>query len=243
MAQKYGAQASPQIAQLQAGIALPGQQRPQGLQMPIAQNKDMMRQQNLQQLQQAQRANIESAQFDGTGDTPSAHWDAVVVRRRADGDDEQIGRVHADRTIRMQIEQLGQRMEGGGLMVPLEERPQTWKGKKRKATTTAPASAPTSMPTAGPFSSRTVSRLAQYDGVDESDEYDKAGIKHDSDEDAINSDLDDPNDNVGEEEEDDEGAGQIMLCTYDKVQRVKNKWKCTLKDGVLTTNGKEFVLA
>jgi hypothetical protein len=32
----------------------------------------------------------------------------VVVRRRADGDDEQIGRVHADRTIRMQIEQLGQ---------------------------------------------------------------------------------------------------------------------------------------
>jgi transcription initiation factor TFIIA large subunit len=30
-----------------------------------------------------------------------------------------------------------------------------------------------------------------------------------------------------------------MLCTYDKVQRVKNKWKCTLKDGILTTNKKE----
>jgi len=28
---------------------------------------------------------------------------------------------------------------------------------------------------------------------------------------------------------------------YDKVQRVKNKWKCTLKDGVLLVNGKEYV--
>ena len=28
---------------------------------------------------------------------------------------------------------------------------------------------------------------------------------------------------------------------YDKVQRVKNKWKCTLKDGVLNANGKEWL--
>jgi transcription initiation factor TFIIA large subunit len=51
----------------------------------------------------------------------------------------------------------------------------------------------------------------------------------------------------------------MMLCMYDKVQRVKNKWyvhpypvpgpyftnslyrKCVLKDGVLTVNGKEYV--
>ncbi|KAI9876060.1 MAG: hypothetical protein M1830_010033, partial [Pleopsidium flavum] len=242
MAQKYGAQADPQIAQLQAGIALPGQQRPQGLQMPIAQNKDLMKQQNLQQLQQAQRANIESAQFDGAADTHNEDWNAVAVRRLADGNGEQIGRMHADRTIRMQIERLGQRMEGGGLMVPLEDRPHTREKKKRKAVAPAQAPVPTSTPTAGHSSSLTALKLAQYDGVDESDEDDKTGIKHDSDEDAINSDLDDPNDNVGEEEEDDEGAGQTMLCTYDKVQRVKNKWKCTLKDGVLTTNGKEFVL-
>lgn len=32
-----------------------------------------------------------------------------------------------------------------------------------------------------------------------------------------------------------------ILCTYDKVQRVKNKWKCTLKDGVMSVGGKEWV--
>ncbi|KAH0186348.1 hypothetical protein KCU86_g12070, partial [Aureobasidium melanogenum] len=32
-----------------------------------------------------------------------------------------------------------------------------------------------------------------------------------------------------------------VLCTYDKVQRVKNKWKCTLKDGIMSANGKEYL--
>ena len=43
------------------------------------------------------------------------------------------------------------------------------------------------------------------------------------DEDAINSDLDDPDDNLDDDDEDEDG-GHIMLCMYDKVQRVKNKW-------------------
>jgi len=243
IAQKYGAQGSPQIAQLQAGIALPGQQRPQGLQMPSAQNKEQIRYQNQQQLQQAQRANIESANFDGAGDISDDSWNAVVARRQADGTDQHLGRSHADRVIRQQVEQLGQGLEGGGLLVPLEDGAHSFRGKKRKVVATAASTNSAEQDTTTSSSSLLPAlRRAQYDGVDESDEDDKAAIvKHDSDEDAINSDLDDPNDNVGEEEEDDEGAGQIMLCTYDKVQRVKNKWKCTLKDGVLTTNGKEFV--
>lgn len=243
IAQKYGAQGSPQIAQLQAGIALPGQQRPQGLQMPSAQTKEQIRQQNQQQLQQAQRANIESANFDGAGDISDDSWNAVVARRQADGTDQHLGRSHADRVIRHQVEQLGQGLEGGGLLVPLEDGAHSFRGKKRKVVATAASTNSTKQDTTTSSSSLLPAlRRAQLDGVDESDEDDKAAIvKHDSDEDAINSDLDDPNDNVGEEEEDDEGAGQIMLCTYDKVQRVKNKWKCTLKDGVLTTNGKEFV--
>ena len=44
------------------------------------------------------------------------------------------------------------------------------------------------------------------------------------DEDAINSDLDDSDDGHENSEDDDEGLGHIMLCMYDKVQRVKNKW-------------------
>lgn len=244
IAQKYGVQGSPQIAQLQAGIALPGQQRPQGLQMPMTQNKEQIKQQNHQQLQQAQRADIEGANFDGTGDISDDAWTAVVARTQADVMDQHTGRAHADRVIRQQVERIGQRLEGGGLLIPLDEGASSFRAKKRKVMAmSAPTNPPEEITTMLSSSSSPALRRAQYDGVDESDEDDKGAIvKHDSDEDAINSDLDDPNDNVGEEEEEDEGAGQIMLCTYDKVQRVKNKWKCTLKDGVLTTNGKEFVL-
>ncbi|CAK37327.1 uncharacterized protein An01g12770 [Aspergillus niger] len=67
------------------------------------------------------------------------------------------------------------------------------------------------------------------------------GLMDEDDEDAINSDLDDPDDLVAEDHDAEDAVGQVMLCTYDKVQRVKNKWKCTLKDGILTTGGKEYV--
>ncbi|KAG6873525.1 hypothetical protein C0995_014395 [Termitomyces sp. Mi166 len=52
-----------------------------------------------------------------------------------------------------------------------------------------------------------------------------------ADSEAINSDLDD-SDTEGEEEADEGVAGEtdIVFCTYDKVARVKNKWKCILKD-------------
>ncbi|KIJ55105.1 hypothetical protein M422DRAFT_23756 [Sphaerobolus stellatus SS14] len=62
-------------------------------------------------------------------------------------------------------------------------------------------------------------------------------------EEEINSDLDD-SDSEGEGAEDvDSGApGQdIVFCTYDKVARVKNKWKCVLKDGMVHVNGKDYV--
>ncbi|AGO14083.1 AaceriAGR228Cp [[Ashbya] aceris (nom. inval.)] len=59
--------------------------------------------------------------------------------------------------------------------------------------------------------------------------------------DEINSDLDDTDDeyvNFGEEEN---GSDvNIMLCLYEKVLRVKNKWKCNLKDGVATINNKDY---
>lgn len=73
--------------------------------------------------------------------------------------------------------------------------------------------------------------IPQLDGLDDDEE---------ADEDAINSDLDDPDEDDQNDNEDDE-IPQIMLCTYEKVQRTKNKWKCVLKDGVLTVNGKEYV--
>jgi transcription initiation factor TFIIA large subunit len=66
----------------------------------------------------------------------------------------------------------------------------------------------------------------------------------DGDGEAINSDLDD-SDTDGEDNEDEIaiGAADIVFCTYDKVARVKNKWKCVLKDGMIHINGKDYLFA
>lgn len=63
-----------------------------------------------------------------------------------------------------------------------------------------------------------------------------------SDDDEIGSDLDDSDD-----EDLDGGADgdndDMVLCLYDKVQRVKNKWKCVLKDGVASIDGRDYLFA
>lgn len=76
-------------------------------------------------------------------------------------------------------------------------------------------------------------------GNDDDDDDDDDGIFNDSDD--INSDLDDELDSEKSDEEDTEQEGQIMLCLYDKVQRVKNKWKCNLKEGVANIDGRDFI--
>ncbi|KAJ6499076.1 transcription factor IIA alpha/beta subunit [Mycena sanguinolenta] len=63
------------------------------------------------------------------------------------------------------------------------------------------------------------------------------------DSEAINSDLDDSD---TEEEDLEDGAGvhtDIVFCTYDKVARVKSKWKCILKDGMIHANGKDYLFS
>lgn len=79
--------------------------------------------------------------------------------------------------------------------------------------------------------------------------------KHEDEDDEANneigSDLDDS------EEEDAEGNEDMMLCLYDKVgdrcfysppltpqvQRVKNKWKCVLRDGVASVGGRDYLFS
>lgn len=73
-------------------------------------------------------------------------------------------------------------------------------------------------------------QLQQTDGADDSDD--------------INSDLDDSEEDQDSYNEDEDlENGMIMLCLYDKVQRVKNKWKYVLKDGIANINGKDYVFA
>ncbi|CCH41131.1 TFIIA-alpha and beta-like factor, 1-like factor [Wickerhamomyces ciferrii] len=64
------------------------------------------------------------------------------------------------------------------------------------------------------------------------------------DSDDINSDLDDSDEEDLEDDEDaDDAEGMIILCLYEKVLRVKNKWKCNLKDGVANINGRDYAFA
>lgn len=77
----------------------------------------------------------------------------------------------------------------------------------------------------------------QVDGTE--DHEDDDDIFNDSDD--INSDLDDELDSDKSDEEDGDQEGRIMLCLYDKVQRVKNKWKCNLKEGIANIDGRDFV--
>lgn len=90
------------------------------------------------------------------------------------------------------------------------------------------------------------------DDDDDDDDDDDLGSDLGADSDAINSDLDDSDDEDDEDADGDgddpdgDGAGNdieqnIMLCLYDRVQRVRNRWKCSLKDGLMNINGKDYV--
>lgn len=77
--------------------------------------------------------------------------------------------------------------------------------------------------------------IGQADGNLEDDD----GLFNESDD--INSDLDDGLELEKSDDEDGDAEGQIMLCLYDRVQRVKNKWKCNLKEGIANIDGKDYV--
>ena len=61
--------------------------------------------------------------------------------------------------------------------------------------------------------------ISQADGNDDDDNDDDDDIFNDSDD--INSDLDEGLESEKSDEENGDQEGQIMLCLYDKVQRVK----------------------
>ncbi|KAJ5725320.1 Transcription factor IIA alpha/beta subunit [Penicillium malachiteum] len=154
-------------------------------------------------------------QTDGGSDDPMADWKAEVARRR-----EAAQNGHGDHLLREHLKSQMLELQAGGLLRPLNEHESPAAAARR-----AVAETHLNLTQAR---SNTPRIPGQYDGEE-------------ADEDAINSDLDDPDDALADDADADESEGQVMLCTYDKVQRVKNKWKCTLKDGILTSGGKEYV--
>jgi len=231
--QRFGAQAANTLANLPQqnrqpqGLALPGQQAMQqppraqfNLQLPN-QGQQQRSQQIGTQPQQRQSNGLANSQTDGAGDAME-EWKVLMASRREQGDE---GQRVADNLLREQLDAMIERMDSG-LMAPLNQQP---KGTKRKV-----ANKSYSIDTAEATSSPQAPFVPQLDG--------ELGYEDDEkvdDEDAINSDLDDPEDEL--DKTGDEDIGDIMLCTYDKVQRVKNKWKCTLKDGVLSSGGKDYL--
>ncbi|KAL8622985.1 hypothetical protein ACOMHN_027106 [Nucella lapillus] len=100
-------------------------------------------------------------------------------------------------------------------------------------------------------------RIVQLDGTADD------GSSSSEDEDFDNDDNDDDNDEDQNEDEAEEGeeeeplnsgddvseedptelfdADSVIVCQYDKINRIKNKWKFNLKDGIMNLNGKDFV--
>jgi transcription initiation factor TFIIA large subunit len=146
---------------------------------------------------------VGGAQTDGAGDD-SEESIGVIKQFDSEGNEIAMGRIDIDNLIRGKIESMGKAMEGGGLMLPLKEATKTKNRSRKNASSSVP----------------------QTDGPGSDDEDEK--LKDELDEDAINSDLDDPDDGLNDDDDDDDGMSHMMLCMYDKVQRVKNKWYVTL---------------
>ncbi len=73
-----------------------------------------------------------------------------------------------------------------------------------------------------------------------------------NEEDLDNSELDeDDDDDLDEvkregsegdpEADEDPDLDDLVLCQYDKVTRIKNKWKCMMKAGMMRLNGRDYV--
>ncbi|TVY38515.1 hypothetical protein LSUB1_G005847 [Lachnellula subtilissima] len=168
--------------------------------------------QNAQNSQNAQNGQIgfngAPPQTDGADDVEA---ETVIKQIGSNGEEITMGRVEIDGLIRSKIEAMGQSMEGGGLMLPLSQLK-----KKSRSQSSQPKRTRTRKAKEGTV----FEGMIQVDGGDSDDDV----KEEEHDEDAINSDLDDPDDGLNDEEDEDEGMGHIMLCMYDKVQRVKNKW-------------------
>ncbi|KIX94814.1 uncharacterized protein Z520_09504 [Fonsecaea multimorphosa CBS 102226] len=224
--QSFGQRAGPQIAQLQSGNPprVPMQPSAAPSSNYIKQEDSNSAFADVQDyttdIKPQPQAAVNASQTDGPCDARD-DWETEYTQRKA------FIAAHgaeADHLMRAHFQARQQQLEGGGLLVALDERTIPGRAIARGLEATVQSGVTPH--------GKSISR-AQGDAAGDDDDVD-------DDEDAINSDLDDPDD-VAANDENGENTDQVMLCTYDKVQRVKNKWKCTLKDGILRVEGNEYV--
>ncbi|KQJ86436.1 hypothetical protein BRADI_4g05469v3 [Brachypodium distachyon] len=94
---------------------------------------------------------------------------------------------------------------------------------------------------------RTARVIPQLDGVQGDGYYDyqyffPGGVStedYDDDEPPLNEDDDD--DDEDELKDSEPNAQHLVLAQFDKVSRTKNRWRCSLKDGIMHLNGREIL--
>jgi transcription initiation factor TFIIA large subunit len=207
LAQQYGDKAAQSI--MAAG--LPPQPRPMSLPGQVQQRPPMLQQMPNQnhrppQPNQYNQNRLGNSQVDGADEEPTPllsmqeRWDAFVIETRNTTAEQNA---EADGFLRQQLREE-EMVEANQIMMTESER----KKLKRRMRQVK------SKPGQASSSSAQAPSLAQVDGGDDDEE----------DEDAINSDLDDSEDEAPVGDDDDEGhQGETILCTWDKVNRVKNK--------------------
>ena len=223
--QTFGQRAAASINAIHSGMSQQPQPQQQQQQQQQRPGGNVANQQQYRQNGGAN--NLGNAQNDGVNDDDDveSQYEGVLLQKQKAGQPPvELGRVEIDRMMHEQIAANAKQMEGGGLMMPMmllpsgRSGPSSSSSHKRKATAGISAAAAAHLGLDEAQVKAMGKAIAQVDGAGDDDD---AEVE---DEDAINSDLDDPDDNRDEDEDDEDAMSPIMLCVYDKVQRVKNKW-------------------
>lgn len=100
------------------------------------------------------------------------------------------------------------------------------------------------------------------DDDDDDDDVNEIPENQDDDDDDFKGNQDDASENEGKEDSDPLNSNDdltepgspssehdlfdtdhVIVCQYDKITRIKNKWKFHLKDGIMNINGKDFLFS
>lgn len=204
---KFGAGAAASISAIKSGPAMPGQPQQQplmpqpGLMLP---NGNAQAQQNYArpaqpgQMPAPGQQRVMPQPGAPNGQIPQTDGSADAFEGVVMKDGKELGRMEIDAMLHEKFAARAKQMEGGGLMLPLKQATKQRGPKAQRSSAVG---------------------VAQGDAMDDDDE----DVKPIPDDELINSDLDDPESDHDDDDDDDE-MGSIMLCMYDKVQRVKNKW-------------------
>ncbi len=46
---------------------------------------------------------------------------------------------------------------------------------------------------------------------------------------------------MSSDDEKDEECDNVVIAQFEKVSRTKNRWKCQLKDGIITIDGRDYL--